>query len=164
MFSKCENNKLRTKCTARSRTSFYFALLFCGGDVYSRPPPIELGGTYARSPSPEPPISCIGYHWQLQKNTPFPGFSREIFPRLSPPNTAFPEKMGTRMRPPYVFEWGGGGVSSSPPLPTSVLRLWYWPIFPTTVVQHSFYVCEALKYETFKFTSLPANLRQLLRP
>ena len=50
----------------------------------STPPPstpIEPGGTYARSPSPAPPppylgekdippTSGIGYHWQLQKNTP----------------------------------------------------------------------------------------------
>ena len=33
--------------------------------------------------------------------------SREIFPRLRPPNTPFPEKMGIRMRPLYAFEWRG---------------------------------------------------------
>ena len=41
-----------------------------------------------------PPISGIVYRWQLQKTTPFPGFFREIFPRLRPPKYPFfPEKI-----------------------------------------------------------------------
>ena len=43
---------------------------------------------------PIPPISGIGYHWQLQK-TPFPGILGEIFPRLRPKHTPpppFPRK------------------------------------------------------------------------
>ena len=66
----------------------------------SIPPPhalhsIEPGRKYSHSPSSEPPppylgkrlskdippISGIGYRWQLQKH-PFSWFSREIFPRL----------------------------------------------------------------------------------
>ena len=50
------------------------------------PTPIEPGGTYAHSPSPEPPYLGkrifkdippylgIGYRWQLQNTLPFPGF------------------------------------------------------------------------------------------
>ena len=80
------------------------------------PPPIESLGTYARSPSPEPPISGKGYTHYLRyrlplaitKNSPFPGLFREIFRRLRPQNTPFPKKMGTRMRPSYTFEGGGG--------------------------------------------------------
>ena len=69
-------------------------------------PSLESGGTYARSPSPEPPYLR---YW----------LSREIFLRLRPQNTPFPKKMGTRLRPPYAFESGGGGgggqaVNSSP--------------------------------------------------
>ena len=78
---------------------------------------------FVRSPSTEtpylgkriiPPISGIGYHWQLKKQKTFPGFLEEIFPRLwtkkyPPPPHPFSEKIGIRMRPPYAFEGGGGG-------------------------------------------------------
>ena len=65
----------------------------------SPPPPthIEPGSSYARShrlnlPPPPPhlggkrftPISGIDNHWLLQKNTPFPKFSWEIYPRQMP--------------------------------------------------------------------------------
>ena len=43
------------------------------------------------------------------KNTPFSWFSREIFPRLRPKNTPFPEKMGTRMRP-LMYSSGGRAI------------------------------------------------------
>ena len=73
------------------------------------PTPIELGGTYAHSPSPAPPLSLeriskdippiSGIVWLplaiKQKNTRFSWFSQEIFPRLRPKKTRlFPEKMG----------------------------------------------------------------------
>ena len=78
------------------------------------PFPIEPGGTYARSPPPEPPISGIGYHWQLQKNTPFPDFvgksSRDYGPKIYPPPPSLSlSKMGIRMRPLMHSSWGGGG-------------------------------------------------------
>ena len=84
------------------------------------PTPIEPGGTMLVPPIPEPPylekriyppISSIGYHWQLQKHS-FSGLSRELFPRLRPKNTPFPAKIGIRMRPlmhSSVCVWGGGG-------------------------------------------------------
>ena len=89
------------------------------------PTPIEPGGTYAHSPSPEPPISGkrvkdippisgIGYHWQYYKNTPFSRLSREIFPRLLPKNTPLPEKMGMRMRSLMHSSVGGGGGNYTP--------------------------------------------------
>ena len=60
------------------------------------PPFIESEGTYTRSPSPEPPISGIGYHWQLQNTLPFPGFlwksSRDYTTKKYPPPPAFPRK------------------------------------------------------------------------
>ena len=58
------------------------------------PPHIESGGTYARSPSPEPPLHLgkryapyLGYWLPLAiaENTQFLGLSREIFPRLPLP-------------------------------------------------------------------------------
>ena len=74
------------------------------------PTPIEPGGTYAHSSSLKPPISGIGYHWQLQKTPPFPGFlGREVFQDYGQKITPLPEKMGIHMRPPHAFEWGGGG-------------------------------------------------------
>ena len=82
------------------------------------------GGTYAHSPSPEPPISGKGYpriYTPLSrvlvtvgnyKNTPFPGFlgksSRDYGQKIPP----FPEKMGTRMRPLCIRVGGGGGAGS----------------------------------------------------
>ena len=83
------------------------------------PTPIEPGGTYAHSPpctwtpylgkrisKDKPPIYGIGYRGQLpnKKNPGFPGNLPETTARIPP----FPEKMGTRMRPPYAFEWGPG--------------------------------------------------------
>ena len=59
--------------------------------VMTPPPPhhtpIGSRGTYARSP-----ISGIGDHWQLQKNTPFPVISWEIFPSYAPKILPFPRK------------------------------------------------------------------------
>ena len=79
------------------------------------PPPIEPGGTYARSPSPEPPISGKGYtplslekdiivppyigYWlplAKKKKQKTSGFSPEIFPRLQPKNTPPPLSRGWR--------------------------------------------------------------------
>ena len=86
--------------------------------------PIEPGGggTYAHSPSPEPSYigkriskdipPYLGYLLPLaitKKTPPFPGFlgnaSRDYSQKIPP----FTEKMGTRMRPPYAFEWGARG-------------------------------------------------------
>ena len=61
------------------------------------PPPIEPGGTRARSPSPEHPFFRV--------------FSGNLPETIRPKYTPFPEKMGIRMRPPHAFEWGGGGDS-----------------------------------------------------
>ena len=78
----------------------------CSFPMASPEPPIS-GKGYPRI-YPPPPISSIGYRWQLQKNTPFSWFSREIFPRLRPKNTPFPEKLGTLMRSPLFIRVGGG--------------------------------------------------------
>ena len=89
--------------------------------VCSPPPPtpIESGGTYARSSSPETPYlgKKIYPSSRVLVTTPFPGFSREIFPRLRPTNTLLPEEMGTHMRPPYAFEWVPGYADSSKSTP-----------------------------------------------
>ena len=79
------------------------------------PTPIEPGGTNARSPSPGSPISALGYHWKLPTTTkiPFSCFSREIFPRLRPKNTPFPEKIGWCMRP-LCIQGVGMGVCYHP--------------------------------------------------
>ena len=78
---------------------------------------IEPGDAYARSPSPESPISrkriytpYLGYWLPLaiKINTPFWGLSQEIFLRVLPKIPPFPEKMGIRMRPPHAFDGGGG--------------------------------------------------------
>ena len=81
------------------------------------PPPHSIEpcrGYHVCSPSPEPPISGIGYHWQLQKTPPFPGFlaksSRDYYGQKIPP---FSEKMGMRMRPRYAFEWEARGCIAS---------------------------------------------------
>ena len=84
------------------------------------PTPIEQGGTYAHSPSPEPPylrkriytpppLSRVLVTIGNYKKKPLSVLSLEIFLRLLPNNTPFPEKMGIRMRPPHAFDWGGGG-------------------------------------------------------
>ena len=73
---------------------------------------MESLGTYARSPSPEPPISrekILFRALAIKQITPFPSFLGKFLPWLRPQNGPFPEKMGTRMRPPYAFGWGGGG-------------------------------------------------------
>ena len=83
------------------------------------PTPIETGGTYARSPSPKPPISGKGYTppppppppsrvLVIIGNYKTPAF---IFPRLRPKYTPFPEKMGICMLPSHALEGGGGGGS-----------------------------------------------------
>ena len=100
--------------------------IFVAVGASAPPPPPSLrtsGYLYARSPSPEPSISGKGYtpylwYWlplAITKNTPFSGLSVwEIFPRLRPKNTPFPEKMGIGMQRPHAFEWGGGGGGSEP--------------------------------------------------
>ena len=57
-----------------------------------------------------PPLSRVWLPLTITKNTllpppppPFLVFSETT--KIPP----FPENMGTRMRPPYAFEWGGGG-------------------------------------------------------
>ena len=86
------------------------------------PPPtcIASGGTYmyARSPSPEPPYlgkkythPYLGYWLPLAFTTPPPPHFRVLsgnLPETKSKNTPFPEKMGTRTRLPYEFEWGEG--------------------------------------------------------
>ena len=54
------------------------------------------------------PISGIGYHWQLQKNTPFPAFLGKSSRDLQSKNTPFPEKMGIHMRPLICIRVGTG--------------------------------------------------------
>ena len=88
---------------------------------YPPPPtPIESGGTYACSPSQCTPLSggkyippISGINWLplaiTKKTPPFPGLSREIFPRLRPKVPPFTEKMGTCMRSIMHSSWGGGG-------------------------------------------------------
>ena len=80
------------------------------------PPPshIEPGGTYAflgkRIYTPPPPISCIGYHWQLQKAPcTFSRLSREIFPRLRPNSTPLSRENGNAHAAPSCIRLGGGG-------------------------------------------------------
>ena len=55
-----------------------------------------------------PPISSIGYRWQLQKTPPFPGFlgkySRDYGQKIPP----FPRKENAHAAP-YIRAWGGGG-------------------------------------------------------
>ena len=92
-----------------------------GKYLYAHPPPpsqhCHRTRGYAHSPSPEPPISGkgytpisgIGYHWQLQKNTPFSGLSREIFPRLLPNIPPFPRKWEYACGPLMHSSGGGGG-------------------------------------------------------
>ena len=107
------------------------------------PTPIEPGGTYAHSPSPQPPYPGkriskdipytpylgYGYHWQLQKTPPFPGFleksSHDVLitcinwdyscnkQQTTKNTTPFPEKMGKRMRPPYDIRVGARGTKES---------------------------------------------------
>ena len=89
------------------------------------PTPIEPGGSHAHSPSPQPsPLSqekdirmltYLGYWLPLviTKNTPFPSFLGKSSQDYTVKNTPFPEKMGTRMRPPYAFEWGPGELPTS---------------------------------------------------
>ena len=43
------------------------------------------------------------------KTLPFQVFLGGNLPETNGQNTPFPEKMGIRMRPPYTFEWRGGG-------------------------------------------------------
>ena len=95
---------------------------------YSRypPPPIRPGGYLCPFPITWttlylgkriytlllPPISGIGYYWQLQEKHPLFGLSQEIFPRLRPKIPPFHEKIGIcmqPMQPPYALECGGGG-------------------------------------------------------
>ena len=66
-------------------------------------------------PPPPPPISGIGYHWQLQ-NTPFPGLSREIFPRQRPQNTPYLWENGNTHAAPLCRLSGGGGYHTYSPL------------------------------------------------
>ena len=82
----------------------------------SRPPP--------HSPSPEPHISGKGYptistylgYWLPLAITKYPlflvfsGNLETIRPKIPPPQV--PEKMVTRMRPPYAFEWGTRAVTN----------------------------------------------------
>ena len=113
----------------------YLAWLLYTGQLKfpSRPPPtpIEPGGTYARSPSPEPPPPLsrekdytplyLGYwlpvatkpNFITKTHTPFSGFSREIFPRLlpknAPPPPHFPRKWEYACCPLMHSSGGGGG-------------------------------------------------------
>ena len=83
----------------------------------SPPPPIEPGGTHARSPSPEPPYLWKRIYllsWVLvtignyKKNHPTLGFlgksSRDCCQE-------YPISLenGNAHAPPYALEWGGGG-------------------------------------------------------
>ena len=80
---------------------------FCMGPP-PPPTPIEPGGTYARSPSPEPPISGIGIPLAMTKNTPFSGLSRKSYRDYCQIYPLSRENGNIRMRPPHAFEWGRG--------------------------------------------------------
>ena len=67
-------------------------------------PPIS-GKGYPPPPPPSRVLVTIG-NYNPPPPPPHSGLSREIFPRLLPQNTPFPEKMGIRMRPHHAFEWG----------------------------------------------------------
>ena len=77
------------------------------------PTPIESGGTYARSSSPETPY--LGKRiYPLSRalvTIPFPELFSGNLPRLyAPQSILLPEKMGTHMRrrAPYAFRVGAG--------------------------------------------------------
>ena len=59
-----------------------------------------------------PPISGIGYDWQLQKTPPFPGFlgksSRDNDPKMPP----FPRKWEYACGPSCIRVGGGGALGS----------------------------------------------------
>ena len=72
------------------------------------------GYIYAQSPSPEPPILGKGhrriYPLSRRQLPKIPPFLHGFLGKSSRDYTAlFPEKIGTRMRPTYAFQWGGGG-------------------------------------------------------
>ena len=55
-----------------------------------------------------PPISGIGYHWQVPKNTNFPRPSLELFPRQRPQNIPLPRENGNTHAAPLCFRVGRG--------------------------------------------------------
>ena len=93
--------------------------ILCMRSCPGPPTPIEPGGTYAHYPSPEPPYlgkriskviaPYLGYWLPLAitKTPLFLVFSGNL-PETTARNTPFPEKMGTRMRPPYAVHSSGG--------------------------------------------------------
>ena len=110
---------MRKHCTAGER--LYWKLSWC-----SPPPPphpIEPGGTYARSPSPEPPISGKGYtpylgYWlplAIPKTPHFPGFlgksSRYYawLPKYPPPPFFLRKWEYIQSCGPSCIRAGGGG-------------------------------------------------------
>ena len=78
-------------------------------------PPLYL---YACSPSLEPPISCIGYHWQLQKQPISRAFSGNL-PKTTPkqyPPPPFPRKRELNSHSaPIMHSRGGGSTSTAAP-------------------------------------------------
>ena len=73
------------------------------------------GGTYACSPSPEPPylgkkdiplISGIGYHWQWQKTPTFLSFLGKSSRDYSQKYPLSRENGNTHAAPLHAFEWG----------------------------------------------------------
>ena len=85
------------------------------------PTPIEPGGTYPHSPSPEPPLyrekDIQGYtpylgHWlplAITKKHPFFLVFSGNLPETTAKKYPLPEKMGTRMRPLCIrVGWGEG--------------------------------------------------------
>ena len=101
-------------------------LLFNRHSNSFHPPPIEPGGTfYARSPSPEPPVSRekdtpppppmwgIGYHWQLKKKKNlFRVFSGNR-PETTAKNTPLSQESGNAHAAPSCIRVGGGGGGQS---------------------------------------------------
>ena len=78
-----------------------------GHNYVNTPTPVESGGTYAHL---NPPISVIGYHWQLPKKNPFQGFLTKSFGEYSPKIPPL-SKNGNTHAAPYAFE---GGRSNTP--------------------------------------------------
>ena len=77
----------------------------CSFPITRTPPPPYLGKKDV------PPTSGIGFHWQLQKASPFSGFSREIFPRLRTKKyPLFPRKWEYACGP-LMYSSRGGGAS-----------------------------------------------------
>ena len=104
------------------------------------PPPRRIKGTFASSPSPEPPslfektlpfISVIGNLCFLQNHPLSRAFSGNLPKTNAPKVPHFLRKIGTRMRTLSEFEWGEGADCSQPPY------VWNWVYSIKVLMLHS---------------------------